>query len=180
MWVETLFVLTASVFVFLALCAGLIMLFRLRTILFFGGAPFVASSRANISKAISLAEIRPQDHVADLGSGDGSILFSAAEAKAGEVVGFEIDPILVATTKRDAKKKNLENRIRIETKNFWDADLSPFDVVFVFQIPYAMPRLAEKLKRELKPGSRVISNNFRFKDWTPAKQDGDVYLYLIS
>jgi len=179
MWVETLLVLTASVFVFLALLAGVIMLFRLRTILFFGGAPFVASSRANIAKAISLAEIKPHDRVADLGSGDGLVLFAAAQTQAGEIVGFEIDPLLVASSLRDAKKKGLEKRVRIETRNFWNADLSPFDVVFVFQIPYAMPRLAEKLKRELKPGSRVISNNFRFKDWTPAAQDGDVFLYLI-
>lgn len=179
MWVETLLVLTASVFVFLAVLAGVIMLFRLRTILFFGGAPFVASSRRNIAKAISLAEIKPQDHVADLGSGDGLILFAAARTPATEIVGFEIDPLLVASSLRDAKKKGLDNRLRVEKQSFWDADLSSFDVVFVFQIPYAMPRLAEKLKRELKPGSRVISNNFRFKDWAPAKQDGEVFLYLI-
>jgi SAM-dependent methyltransferase len=172
MLVETLLVLTASVFVFIALLGGVIMLFRLRTVLFFGGAPFVASSRANISKAISLAEIKLGDRTADLGSGDGLVLFALAPTLAAEIVGFEIDPLLVATTVRDAKKKNLDQRIRVEKQNFWHADLSPFDAVFIFQIPYAMPRLAEKLKRELKPGSRVVSNNFRFKDWNPLNQYG--------
>jgi len=36
-----------------------------------------------------------------------------------------------------------------------------------------------KLKAELKPGSRVISNNFQFKNWKPTKQDGEVFLYII-
>ena len=179
MWVEALLVLTASAFVFVALVATVIMLSRLRTVLFFGGAPFVASSKMNIAKAMALADIKAEDRIADLGSGDGLVLFAAAHTSAQDIIGFEIDPILVATSFRDAKKKGLENRICVETKNFWDADLSPFDVVFVFQIPYAMPRLAEKLKAELKPGSRIVSNNFQFKNWTPAKQDGEVYLYII-
>jgi hypothetical protein len=48
----------------------------------------------------------------------------------------------------------------------------------VYGISYIMGRLQQKLKRELKPGARIISNYFIFSDWQPRQQEGNFYLYV--
>ena len=37
----------------------------------------------------------------------------------------------------------------------------------------------EKLKRELKPGSKIISNTWKFPNLKPIKQDEKIRLYTI-
>lgn len=152
-----------------------VMLSRIRTLAFYGGAPFVVSSKESVKRALALADLKPSDSIADLGSGDGQILI-AASPFVKHATGFEIDPLLVRNAQ--SRTKHLSN-VTIIQQDFWKSDLSSFDVVFIFQIPYAMPRLSEKLKRECRPGTRVISNTFKFPDWTPDKSDKTVFLYLV-
>lgn len=147
---------------------------RMRTIIQFGGAPYVASTRVSVQTAFVLAALGPNDRFADLGCGDGHVVLAAVKHGAKEAVGYEIDPLLASeASKKIASFKNA----KIIKTDFWKADLSIFDVVYLFQIPYAMPRLEQKLLAELKPGSRVVSNGFRFPSWTPVKQEGTITLY---
>jgi hypothetical protein len=44
--------------------------------------------------------------------------------------------------------------------NLWDVDLSDFDIVYAYLSPAPMPRLWEKVCREMKPGSLFVSNTF--------------------
>lgn len=173
---DALWIFAALVFVSFAVAGGVIMLFRLRS-LFYGGAPFVASSKSTLAKAFALAELGPNDRIADLGSGDGLVLIEAIKAGATHAAGFEIDPFLVRTAKHDVRRKMLESKIEIRQENFWHADISSFDVIFLFQIPYAMKKLEEKLAHECKPGCRIVSNSFAFPDWKPARIDGQLFLY---
>lgn len=173
---DALWILAALVFVSFALAGGVIMLFRLRSLLY-GGAPFVASSKSTLANAFALAELGPDDCIADLGSGDGLVLIEAIKAGAKHATGFEIDPFLVQTAKHDVRRKMLADKITINQENFWHAYISSFDVIFLFQIPYAMKKLEEKLTRECKPGCRIISNSFAFPDWKPARVDGQLFLY---
>jgi hypothetical protein len=42
-----------------------------------------------------------------------------------------------------------------------------------------MERLEEKCRRELRPGTRVISNGFAFPSWTPEYAEENLYLYRV-
>ncbi len=145
--------------------------------IFYGGASFVPSSDESITKAIALAEIQTTDRAADIGSGNGIVVIAMAKAGAREAIGFEIDPLLVKTSTKAIREHNLSDRARIEKTNFWKSDLSNFDIIFIFQLPYAMPKLEGKLQRELKPGARVISNTFTSPTWQPEKTEGTIRLY---
>lgn len=161
--------------IILTFCLLLILIVRTRTILFYGGAPYVASAKSSIQQALSLAEITTNDHFADLGCGDGQVVRAVAVLGA-KAVGFEIDPLLFYEAKKKcAGFKNAE----ISSKNFWETDLSVFDVIYLFQIPYAMPRLAEKLKSDCRSGTRIISNSFKFPDWPVTKSAGSMFLYVL-
>src|SRR6187397_332714 len=68
------------------------------------GGPFVPTPPAVVEAMLKLANVGPQDHVIDLGSGDGRIVLAAAARKASGV-GIEIDQALVDASNATAKKQ---------------------------------------------------------------------------
>ncbi len=143
----------------------------------FFGAWYAPSTKKAIEKMIKLSNLTQDDTVLDIGSGDGKIVIACSNiAKASW--GFEINPLLVLISKLRIKSKSLQKQAFVKRTDFWKEDMSQFDVVIVFGVTYVMPRLEEKLKRELKPGARVVSNYFAFPTWQPQSQDGSLYLYI--
>lgn len=167
----TLAVLLGYYLALLAIVVGL-------AVLLAQGAPFVRSRPETIQRMITLIRVQPGEKAADLGAGDGSVVIALARAGA-EAHGFELNPLLVWRARRNIRRAGLQDRATVHRKNFWKANLSSFDVIAVFGIPHIMRRLEVKLRRELKPGGRVVSNAFRFPTWQPAGEDHSVYLYRI-
>ncbi len=144
---------------------------------FFFGAPYVTSSDHRTEKIIKLLNPKKNEKIVDLGSGNGHLLFEIA--KTGAVAyGYEINPVLVWRTRLRARQLGLENKVRVYWKNFWNVNLSKFDAIVFYQITYVMPRLEKKLRKELKPGAKIVSNYFSFPTWKPAKKAEDVLLYI--
>jgi len=127
---------------------------------------------------IRLARIKPGMRVYDLGSGDGTLILEAG--KTGAVaVGLEINPFLVLWTTIRIFFSRQRTRTHVRWSNFWMADLSDADVVFVYLLPWRMGKLAAKLKKELKTGSLIISNSFIFPDWPVLRQDTNQHIYVF-
>jgi ribosomal protein L11 methylase PrmA len=137
----------------------------------FKGAPFLPTQKHALEKMIALAQIQHGEKLADLGSGDGRIVIAAAKAGA-EAHGYEINPLLVWWSRYQIKKAGLSDRAFIHQKNFWRVDFSDYNIVMLFGITGIMKGLEKKLKTELKPGSRVISNIFVFPNWIGEKSGG--------
>jgi|TARA_Y100000310_G_scaffold51440_1_gene47398 cyclopropane fatty-acyl-phospholipid synthase-like methyltransferase len=144
----------------------------------FLGAPFESTSRKTLKKMIEFSKIKKGDIVADLGSGNGKVVIEFAKLGI-EAHGFEINHFLVWFSRRKIKKLNLEKKAFIHRKNFWKQNLSKFDVISIFQVGYIMGKLERKLKRELKHGSRVVSNTWKFPNWKYNKKDKWVFLYEV-
>lgn len=141
------------------------------------GAFFAATRQGQIKKMIALAEIKPGEKAVDLGSGDGRLVIALAKAGA-EAHGYEINPFLVLIAKRNIIKAGFENKAFIHWKNFWLEDISKFNIVTIFGIGYMMGKLEAKLKRELNPGSRIISKYFIFPTWLQFKKEDNIHLYI--
>lgn len=140
------------------------------------GAPYLPSKKRQIEAMLKLAEIKLGDKVVDFGSGDGRLLIEAAKAGA-DCLGYEINPFLVWWSRKKIKKLKLNNKIRIIWKNFWKADVSQVDSIVLFGAQHIMKILERKLRKELKPGARVISLIYKFPNWLPIKEKDGVYLY---
>jgi hypothetical protein len=56
-------------------------------------------------------------------------------------------------------------------------DLSEYDLLLVYCPTHVMDQLEPKLKAELKPGARVISNYFTFPTWQPVRVENEVRVY---
>jgi ribosomal protein L11 methylase PrmA len=142
------------------------------------GAPFVPTQKLALEKMIALADIKPGEKLVDLGSGDGRIVIAAAKAGA-EAHGYEINPLLVLWSKYKIKKAGLTSKAFIHKKNFWFVDFHKYDIVMLFGISGIMEKLEGKLMTELKPGSRVVSNIFKFPNWQGQTSEG-VSVYRVE
>jgi SAM-dependent methyltransferase len=145
---------------------------------FHRGGPYVPSRPEIVKKMIELAKLNADDVVYDLGSGDGRIIFEAVQATGCRGVGIEIDPWLVTQSNERAQKLNLGDRATFTRKNFWNTDVSNASVIFLFQISFSMKKLEQKLRSELRPGARIVSNYFVFPNWQPAEVHENVRLYI--
>lgn len=162
------------IFIFLVLIPIGFIMFLLMTIV--KGAPFMTSGKNPIRRIIALAEIKPGQKAADLGSGDGRIVI--AMARAGAIAhGYEINPLLVWWSRRKIVREGLSGKAFIHQKSFWNEDFSSFDLISIYGIGYIMKDLEEKLRRELPQGAKVAANAFEFPNWQYAKRDNGIFLY---
>ena len=143
------------------------------------GAIYDPSSHYETRIMTDLAGLSPGEKAADLGSGDGRVVISLA-TRGAEAHGYEINPLLVLRSRSNIRRAGLAGRAFIHWGSFWRADFSAYDLITVFQVGYVMGRLEAKLKKELAPGSRVVSHYWRFPSLRPALAQGEIYLYKIG
>lgn len=148
-------------------------------IAFVTGAPFVPSTDPVAKRMVELARITPGQTAYDLGSGDGRLIRLAAKAGA-HAIGLEINPFLVVYSNLKGLRFRGNRTAKSLWKNFWSFRLTEADVVFVYLLPWRMDRLATKLKRELKPGSIVVTNSFIFPGWKILRQDAKLHVYVYK
>lgn len=142
-------------------------------------AVFVPSTDDKLKIMLKLAKPRKKDKIIDLGCGDGKIIFALAK-QGFNVVGVEINPFLVKKCQKKAKELKLEKSVTIVNNSFWNLNLSKYDLVFLYGTAYIMERLEKKLQKELKPGSRIISNYFQFPQWSVEKKENEVRVYEVT
>lgn len=140
------------------------------------GAPFQSSSKKERKNVVKLANVKKGDKVADLGSGNGSLVIELAK-KGAIVHGYEINPILIWWANKRIKRLGLQKKAKIYKKNFWYINLRKYDVIAIFQVYYVMKKLGKKLDKELKKGTKVVSNTWKFPKRKFLKKLSHVYLY---
>lgn len=152
-------------------------IFLIKLVIFaFRGAPYKTTDDTTLAELIQASGIKKGEKVVDLGSGNGKIIIAFAQ-KGYEAHGIELDPVLAWWTRRRIKKMGLEKKAFVHRRDMWKEDLSQYDVIIIYQITYIMGRMGKKMKREMKPGARALSNHFTFPDWKPKKKKGRVSVY---
>jgi SAM-dependent methyltransferase len=132
--------------------------------------PFVPTTPEAVQAMLKLAEVRKSDIVYDLDCGDGRIVIAAAKTYGAHGVGIDIDPQRIKEAKENAKKAGVENLVRFEENDLFQADIHEASVVTLFLLSSVNLRLRPKLLHDLKPGTRVVSNTFDMGDWKPSKE----------
>jgi len=137
-----------------------------------------------VDAMLALARVTSADIVYDLGSGDGRIPIAAAATYGARGVGIEIDPFYLREANDNVRKANVAGRVRFLNQDFFEADIREATVVTLFLLPQVNERLAPKLKRELRPGSRIVSLQYTMGDAWPPDQSEDaggltIYLWTI-
>ena len=132
--------------------------------------PYVPTTEEAVKAMLKLADVKPADIVYDLGCGDGRIVIAAAKEYGVHGVGIDINPERIQEAKANAKKAGVEKLVRFEENDLFDADIHEATVVTLFLLNTVNLRLRPKLLRELKPGTRIVSNTFDMGDWKPDQE----------
>ncbi len=145
------------------------------------GAPWVPTDLGTINKMLVMADVKSYEVLYDLGSGDGRIIIEAAKRYQARSVGVELNPVMVLWASLKIASYGLIGRAKVVWSNFFSVDLRKADVITLYLLQITNERLEPKLKKELKPGTRVVSHVFTFKDWIPVKEDTEsqIYLYIV-
>jgi SAM-dependent methyltransferase len=132
--------------------------------------PYVPTTEAAVQAMLKLAGVINSDVVYDLGCGDGRIVIAAAKSFGARGVGIDINPVRISEAKENARTAGVENLVRFEENDLFQADIREASVVTLFLLPHLNLKLRPKLLRELKPGTRIVSNTFDMGDWKPEKE----------
>ena len=132
--------------------------------------PYVPTTEEAVKAMLKLADVKPADIVYDLGCDDGRIVIAAAKEYGVHGVGIDINPERIQEANANAKKAGVEKLVRFEENDLFDADVHEATVVTLFLLNTVSLRLRPKLLRELKPGTRIVSNTFDMGDWKPDQE----------
>lgn len=132
--------------------------------------PYVPTSPEGVQAMLKLADVKKTDIVYDLGCGDGRIVIAAAKTYGAHGVGIDINPVRIKEAKENAKKAGVEDLVRFEENDLFQADIHEATVVTLFLLSSVNLRLRPKLLADLKPGTRIVSNTFTMGDWKPDKE----------
>ena len=133
----------------------------------FTDVEFVATPQPVVNEMLKMAQVTKDDVVYDLGCGEGRIVITAAHMFGARGVGVELDPHLIKIGNERARQKGVQDRVKFKQGDFFQADLSEATVVSLYLTPELNVRLLPKLFKELRPGARVVTNDFNMGEWRP-------------
>jgi len=150
-------------------------------------APWLPTKKGDFARICRLADMKPGEVFYDLGCGDGRLLSYAARHYGVRAIGLELSLpfyFICQIRRLCGRWKN----VRCKYKNLYRENLADADVVYIFaesrrKFKGALP---DKLKSELRPGSRVITYVFPIAEWTPdaidkpGEKDLAIYRYKIK
>ena len=128
-------------------------------------APFVPTPPAIVEKMLALAKVGPEDIVYDIGCGDGRMVIAAAKIYGARGVGIEIDPKLVEECQAGAKKDGVEGLVRFVCVDATKVHIAPATVLALYLLPESLETLKPLFESDLKPGTRIVSHNYRIPGW---------------
>jgi cyclopropane fatty-acyl-phospholipid synthase-like methyltransferase len=130
--------------------------------------PFVPSPMLVVERMLQLAEVRKDDLLYDLGSGDGRIVIEAAKKFGVRGVGVDLNPTLVEQARRKAVEEGVSHLVEFRAADGLTVDISQATVVTLYMFKWFNNQMRPKLQR-LKSGSRVVAHDFDIDDWKPTK-----------
>ncbi len=129
--------------------------------------PYVATHEMVVDEMLRIAQVKGDDVLYDLGSGDGRIPITAAQRFGTRGVGIDINPQRVKEANENAQKAGVTDKVKFIEGDLFKEDFSEATVVTLYLLPDVNLKLRPLLLKQLKPGTRVVSHNYGMGDWRP-------------
>ena len=167
--------------VILALLALLLLAYPRRA---WRDAPVFPTPRGALSELAKHVKLPPGARVVDAGCGMGDGLIELPRAlPEARLEGVEWSTLWRAVSAWRCPWAT------VRRGDMWADDWSAFELVYLFQRPETMPRAMDKARREMRPGSWLVSLEFEARDadglaWTPVARwelggERPVWVYRI-
>jgi SAM-dependent methyltransferase len=144
---------------------------------------YVPTPQEVVEGMLELAQVKGDDILYDLGSGDGRIPITAARKYSTRGVGIDINPERIAEANQNAQEAGVANKVEFRQADLFETDFSEATVVTLYLLPELNLKLRPKLLQELKPGTRIVSHAFDMGDWKPERtvrvSGKTIYLWIV-
>lgn len=142
-------------------------------------APYVPSRSIAVRKILEEIDLSDKSSFIELGVGDGKVISAIAKKYPQmKCIGIEYNwvPYLLARF----RNLFLRNKVEYKIGDFFEFNLSKYDVVYTYLFSEVMYKLEDKFEKELAPSSILISNTFQLKNKKPfAIYKGEAWLSTI-
>jgi SAM-dependent methyltransferase len=123
--------------------------------------PLFKTPKEVLLEIVEIMNPQKEDHIVDLGSGDGRLLFKAHRVSGCKCTGYDISPIMliIARTKRILQFP-LSKDFTLEAEDIFKVDLKDFTKIYCYLDSKSMGILKPKLKDFIKNGGEVYSYKY--------------------
>lgn len=151
-------------------------------IVFYGYAPFISTSRDSVAKIIKAADIKGEETIYELGCGRARFL-KTIEGLYPKTKLIGVENLFSVYLSSKLRLEFQGSHIKLLNKDFFKLNLSDADIIYCYLNNTTMIKLGEKIIKECKPGTQVISQTFTLPQLTPNKVENinnkKVYFYII-
>jgi SAM-dependent methyltransferase len=132
------------------------------------GAPFVPTPLQAVEIMLKEADIKKDEKLYDIGCGDGRMVYLAAKNYQANAVGLEISPVVYLLAR--IRHFLWGSKAKVLFRDFKHYDLSDADIIVCYLLPETLAHLQNKLDKDLRKGTRIISYAFPIGDWKAEKK----------
>jgi len=162
----------------------LLLFFFTLVLSFISLAPWLPTYARDLERIKKIVDLQTGEKFCELGCGNGRVLlYLAKHFPNNQFVGVELALPLFVICKTRQWSSSLNN-VTFKLKSLYRENFQDVDVVYVFGMRDKMAgKFREKLEREMKSGSRVISYVFLIEGLEPAhidkggEKDVSIYVY---
>ncbi len=125
--------------------------------------PWVRTGQKVSREMLEFASLKKGERMVDFGSGDGSIVLSAAQDFDATGHGIELFWFLVVISRVRAFFQGVGERATFSHGNIFSSELPAADVIVTYLFPRVNQKLLPLLLSRYPSGTRVVSRTFEFK-----------------
>lgn len=130
---------------------------------------YVGSPYDIVSEMLHMAQVKKGDLLADLGCGDARMLVLAAQKYGSKGIGYEIDPVMVIESRKNAERNKVADLVKIIQQDIFTVNISKVDVLPIYLLPEMNLKLVPQFET-LKPGSRLVFHNYDLEGYVADKK----------
>lgn len=137
-------------------------------------AIFLPTPAEVVEQMLRLAKASPGDVLYDLGCGDGRIVVAAAEKYGIRAVGVDINPTRIAEARVNARRHGVEELVQFILGDAKKVDFAEATVITMYLGADGNLRLVDRLRSQLRPGTRIVSRDFQIYGWEPDQTEHQI------
>lgn len=120
--------------------------------------PFYSTPKKRLKEIVKKFGLSKEQKFADLGSGDGRVVFATNRMYKCMSVGYEISPMLLIVQKLGKIFFcPFNSKIRFREESFFNVNLNEYDVIYCCLPVSILENLEPKFVEELKKGTKVFT-----------------------